>query len=219
MPLFWDLNGALVPPGRVAQTFEWWAASGALPSWLTVTSGTPTFTGPSTSRGLLSIATGAVSGNTAQIKAFNTGGIGLANFVGIRWEVFGARVDSVNVQYAMGIAGSGSVGGYIRQNSNPAELTVSTNMAGNLRGEYLDIRAETENIATHKRNLGLFLLPASVLPGIGAELYAMEDDQVMVYRQSAINLGSVSPDLTITTQEAVAHTLEITGLRLTLFHN
>lgn len=213
MPLFWDPNGTLIPPGRVAQTFDWWAASGALPSWLTVPSGTPTFTGPSTSRGVLSIATGAVSGNTAQLKAFASGGIGLANFAAIRWEVFGARVDSVNIQYAMGVAGSGAVGGYLRQNSSPPEDSISTSIAGSLRAEPYNIRSDTEQFATHRRNLGIFLLPGS------GELFVMEDDQVMAYRQATMNLGAVMPDLTVITQEAVAHTLELAGARLTLFHN
>jgi len=209
MPLAFDATGKMIPPGKVIRTLEEPFMQGSMPSWLTVGSGTASYGAQASTRGYLQMTTGAVSGNAAAIKtSFN---INLADQKAILWEVQGLVLDSAGpVQLAMGISASGSVGGFLKQDS--ADTTAFIAMAGSSAGVPYNLRTSGE--ATRRRNLGLMLIPAT------KEMYVFEDDQVMAYRKhTALNLGAVGCDLSVTTREAAAHNFQVSKLKLTLFHD
>lgn len=208
MPIVFDSAGRLVPPGKVARSLEETFILGAMPSWLTASSGTASYGAQASTRGYLQMTTGAVSGNAATVKTNFT--VNLADQKAILWEASGLVLDSSTVQLAMGISNTGSVGSFIKQDS--ADSTLFVAMAGNSTAVPYNLRNGSE--ATRRRNLGIMLLPST------REMYVFEDDQVMAYRtHTSLTLGAVSCDLTVTTREAVAHNFQVQKLKITLFND
>jgi hypothetical protein len=199
MPITWDNAGRLVPPGKVTRALEANFLDGTLPAWLTVTTG-------SAGHGATASTTGAVSGNVATVRTAAT--FSMSDMKAVRWDANGLWFDSSKIMQAIGIGNSNGVGGYVRQDSTDDTLQMLMN--GEQHSLSYNIRAGGEH-ARH-RNLGLLLLPAT------RELYVLEDDQVMAYRQSStFTTGAVRPDLTVVTRENSAHYFRVTQIRLTIW--
>ncbi|MEI5672995.1 MULTISPECIES: hypothetical protein [unclassified Nocardioides] len=78
--------------------------------------------------------------------------------------------------------------------------------------ENYDLRSCGEQ--SRRRNLSLILIPPT------KELLILEDDQVMARKVgSTFTNGTATCNLSITTREASAHYVEMSRVRVTLFHD
>lgn len=211
MPIYHDLSGGLIPPARTRRTIEEsFINTTALPSWLSVAAGTPTFNTLATSRGHFSLTSGAVSGDMASLTtSFDI----VSNYqTAILWEVegFSATAATADLDINIGLSGPSWAGAFARHRYN--EPTLITNMYGVEQVHSYNIRDGGEY--KRKRNLALLMLRET------RELFVMEDGQVMAYRTHD-TLGAVNPirpRIEVTTRAAQTAGFELGLVRLTLFH-
>lgn len=216
-------NGEWAPPGRPPVVLEHYFTSGAaLPSWLTVPEGTATITAQGTSsQGTITVTTGAVVGNAAQLRAMDVDPSRWA-CIDFRLIEFSAGAsDVVNLMcdmYFQMRSTSGSPAG-----CDFKQLTTDPNLISQIAGVTSPVASAPANIRATLRTQG----EAKNRRTIGM-LWYPQDKQVVYYEgdprsergarvHSGLAVGNVvAPRFRMVTQEATARGFSVAGVRLAL---
>jgi hypothetical protein len=217
MPPVLDNNGNLVPLGKVQRTITEPFLSGTLPSWLSVTGGAGVYTAPSGASGTYpnySIASAATANSQAAMASSIT--VNSTHLLGIIWSA-SLWTDGSDNNYGIALSlYGGALGGWIGQAAGAASGSIVAN--GPTRSTVLVGTAPlaTANEAKSKRNISIVYVPPA------REIWWMEDDQVVAWQAFASGNwgdGVLTPNITLTTAEAVSHTLYLSQVSLTICHN
>lgn len=219
-----DLEGKVVPFGQTKVTYEQSFTFGeALPSWLTVTSGTgSSIANNTTNAGYYVVTTpAATSGSVAQIA---TSKIALNQYEAVMFEVDGLYWSST---YALNLAANVAVG--VRNISpdassgallvhdavdDTAKIAVAGESGGNATLMPYQMRSMGE--ADKRRNVGVLILPKLKQTII----FESGVSNIIGWKDSAAMATGLAQGLIqITSQEAASHSLRFTTARLTLWKN
>lgn len=206
-----DMVGEIVPLGQTERVLYEPFMTGTLPPWL-ATTGTATLNPLSSSRGGVTVATGAVAGNAASLATSFP--VRLDQHAAVLWEIEGLSFDASQVvaDVSLSLNNSGAVGAYVQQKSTETQAFIRQG-AANFAVPY-DIRSAAGQ-ATSRHNLGILY---SVR---GKEAVFLRDRRVIGWADltTGFNPATVTPTVSIVTQQATAHSLTALGARLTLWTN
>jgi len=213
------VTGELVPPGRVVKRRRWdmWDDA-ALPSWLTSSSGTLSYTGGSqnaSARGVVRATTGAVSGNTADIKLANP--LALNAYLGLLFIVEGLTF-SANSGYDIEMSMLGtSLGATFFQ------LTADSRAKIGINGTTDSLIVPYTFFTGGRRNLCIACGGKSMWAWV-TENPDVGDCDIGHRRPAALDTtfmttGQVTPTLKITTRQAQAHWFEVAAVEVRAYHN
>jgi len=220
-----DLEGKVVPFGQTKVTYEASFTFGeALPSWLTVTSGTGASIANNTSNaGYYMVSTpAATAGSKAQIA---TSKIALSQYEAVMLEVDGLYWSS---NYALNLAADvavgvrnispdASAGALLMQattDADTAKIAVAGESGANATPMPYQMRTMGE--ADKRRNVGVLLLPKLKQTIV----FESGITNIIGWKDStAMGTGLAQGLIEITAQEAVTHALRFTTARLTLWKN
>lgn len=207
-----DFQGNPVPYGKVSKMLVENFMSGSLPSWLSSSAGTPTFSIPPESRGYLQITTGATPGSVARLQTLE---INPSDFEAIIWSVEGLVCDTdTSVNIGIGINGA-NAGAVFFQTNTDVRTKIRIHHSTGYTDYYINHRLRGGGEAIQKRNIGVMYLPKL------KKIYLMEEDQVMHEQDlSGITIsGNVRGVVDITTPESKSHYMRVSQVRLELQHN
>lgn len=219
-----DLEGKVVPFGQTKVTYEHSFTFGeALPSWLTVTSGTgASIANNTTNAGYYMVTTPAATvGSKAQIA---TSKIALSQYQAVMFEVDGLYWSSnytlnLAADVAVGvrnISPDASAGALLLHASTDetAKIAVAGESGANATLQPYQMRTMGE--ADKRRNVGVLLLPqlkqTIVFESGMTNIIGWKDS-------TAMGTGLAQGLIELTAQEAVSHSLRFTTARLTLWKN
>lgn len=220
-----DLAGRIVPFGQTKIVREAQFQFGdALPSWLSVTSGTGgTVAHATTNPGYYLVNQASATAGQSAILA--TPAIPTQQYTGIYFEVFGLRWENAytgtlaaNVAVSLTNQSPDASAGarVIHRSTDP---TAQIEMAGEVVANAVPFGYEmrTSGEANKHRNVGILLLPRT------NEVVFTEGgiENIIAWRESpaAFLQGNVRGLIQSTTQEAVLHPFRFSGARLTLWQN
>ena len=209
-----DLLGNRIPSGRIVRQLTADFLTGSRPTWLAVASGTESFGGESTER-YYQLATAAVLGSTAKLTLPT---LQSDQFTGLFLTLEGLHFDEDDaISFHFGFNAS-SAGAVILQASSevPSLGTTAMLRVKNPNTDYAVpylIRGSGE--ALRHRNITFALYPQ-----VG-QVFLMEDDQVFFHRDISEDLtnGVLTPEISLTTNEAASHWLRLSQVKLMVEHN
>lgn len=207
-----DFQGNVVPFGKVSKVLEENFLLGTLPGWLTVSSGTATYSVPPASRGYAQLATAATNLSVARIQTFE---IDSSLMNSIIWSVEGLSYDTDSLaNMGLGIYGTNCGIAFFQTTANTALRMRIYDASGNTDVSF-NYRIRGGGEALRRRNLKVMLLPQL------EQVYLMEDDQVMYAHDltGLLQQGNVRCIADVSTTEAVSHYMQFSQVRLELQHN
>lgn len=218
LPLPRDLEGRIVPPGRITKRISAdFMFDSALPSWLVVTSGTLTnVLGLDASGGRALVTTGTTTGDTATLST--TVGVDISRMESVRWDLEGFVTNNVGttLDLNVGLRDTGNTAGVYFTQAGGSTNGVRCRYAGDTTtGQASNANVINLGEGNRNKNISFLLLPKL------KHAYYLEDDQVGADWDLSANLplGVITPSVTITTKDAAAKNFRIHRVALTVTVN
>lgn len=203
----YDLNGQMLPPGgAVMHKVQQFDGEGALPSWLSLTSGAGVFTAPDQGFPGYTITTPATSGSQAKLAGIP---FDLSKVTAARISVVVSGGGSATSSAALGFRASDNSAGaaLVHINSNP-ESRIRTYRSGGAFSEKVAILRWT---SARRRQLSLLLTVAD-----GGVYLGEDKDQFFNFHKFGTDMRAavVEPLLSLTTNDATAKSLTVHELTI-----